>query len=53
MIRVAPSAPSSRMPISENAAAPSATSTLVRSPAERCRHCRSSPIAVPSTKAVA
>jgi histidinol-phosphate aminotransferase len=32
-------------------AAPRATSALVRSPAERCRHCLSTPIAPPSSRA--
>src|SRR5271154_2754731 len=39
------------MPSETNAAAPTATSTLVRRPALRCRHCRSAPISVASTKA--
>src|SRR5689334_14113926 len=38
---------------STKAAAPTATSTLVRRPAVRCRYCRSAPISVPSTKATA
>src|SRR3954470_19734186 len=37
---------------STKAAAPTATSTLVRRPAVRWRYCRSAPISVPSTKAV-
>src|SRR3954464_15188349 len=37
---------------STNAAAPTATRTLVRRPAVRWRYCRSAPISVPSTKAV-
>src|SRR5438067_8477050 len=38
---------------STKAAAPTATSTLVRSPTVRWRYCRSAPISVPSTNAVA
>src|SRR5262249_16756498 len=38
---------------STKAAAPTATSTLVRSPAVRWRYCRSAPISVASTKATA
>jgi hypothetical protein len=38
---------------STKAAAPTATSTWVRRPAVRSRYCRSAPISVPSTKAVA
>lgn len=40
-----------RMPRSTKAAAPTATSTLVRSPAVRWRYWRSAPIRVPSTNA--
>src|ERR1700757_760429 len=50
-MRVAPSSPLRRTPRSENAAAPMATSTVVRSPAERWRHCRSAPMSVPNRKA--
>src|SRR5262249_7447280 len=39
------------MPISTKVADPTATSTLVRSPPERCRYWRSAPISVPSTNA--
>src|SRR6516165_2616930 len=51
-MRVAPSGPASSTPRSAKAAAPSATSTVVRSPAERWRHCRSAPMSVPSRKEV-
>src|SRR5690349_18340283 len=37
---------------STKAAAPTATSTLVRRPAVRWRYCRSAPMIVPNTKAV-
>lgn len=50
-MRIAPSACPMRMPRSVKAAAPTATSTLVRRPAVRCRYWRSAPIMVPSTKA--
>ena len=33
------------------AAAPAATSALVRNPARLCRHCRSAPMIAPNTKA--
>ncbi len=45
-----PFRPEQARPRSENAAAPTATSTFVRRPADRCRHCRSRPMRVPNTK---
>src|SRR5260221_8483455 len=49
--RAVPDPPSTRVPASTKAAAPSATSALVCRPAGCLRYCRSSPISAPSPSA--